>query len=66
MEDFFEKAFDAFLEKHEYDAAEDALFYLARSAFYAGWQAAGGAPVVRRPALTVISSAGRECTKKNK
>ena len=38
----FEAAFDAFLDRHEYDDAESALFAIVRAAFTAGWLAAGG------------------------
>lgn len=38
----FEKAFEGFLERREYDEAEDALFSMVRIAFRAGWLAAGG------------------------
>lgn len=40
----FEKAFDDFLDRREYDQAENALFSMVRIAFAAGWKAAGGAP----------------------
>ena len=40
----FEKAFDAFLERSEYDQAENALFAIVRIAFLAGWKSAGGDP----------------------
>ncbi len=40
MTDHFEKEFDAFLEKKEYDDVQEALFQLVRAAFLAGWQAA--------------------------
>ena len=40
----FEKCFSDFLDRHEYDEAENALFAMVRIAFSAGWQAAGGAP----------------------
>ena len=40
----FEKCFADFLDRHEYDEAENALFAMVRIAFPAGWQAAGGAP----------------------
>ncbi len=40
----FEKAFGDFLDRHEYDEAENALFAMVRIAFSAGWQAAGGTP----------------------
>ncbi|HEX2937757.1 MAG TPA: hypothetical protein VHO66_02455 [Ruminiclostridium sp.] len=38
----FEKAFNDFLERREYDEAENALFSMVRVAFIAGWKAAGG------------------------
>lgn len=40
----FEKAFDGFLERREYDQAENALFSMVRISFVAGWLAAGGDP----------------------
>ncbi|MBP8639278.1 MAG: hypothetical protein KBI01_00040 [Oscillospiraceae bacterium] len=40
--DNFEKAFNDFLERKEYDEAEAALFLITRAAFTAGWLAAGG------------------------
>lgn len=40
----FEKAFGDFLDRREYDAAENALFAMVRIFFLAGWQAAGGDP----------------------
>ena len=42
----FEAAFSAFLDRHEYDEAENYLFLMVRLAFSAGWQAAGGQPPV--------------------
>ena len=42
--DDFEKAFDDFLDRREYDQAENALFSMVRIAFLAGWRAAGGNP----------------------
>jgi hypothetical protein len=42
--DNFEKAFGDFLERREYDQAENALFAMVRIAFTAGWKAAGGNP----------------------
>ncbi len=38
----FEQAFGDFLERREYDQAENALFSIVRIAFLAGWNAAGG------------------------
>ena len=40
----FDKALDDFLDRHEYDQAENALFAMVRIAFLAGWLAAGGKP----------------------
>ena len=45
MSNAFEAAFDAFLERREYDEAQQARlaqFALVRAAFLAGWLAAGG------------------------
>lgn len=38
----FEDAFANFIDRREYDEAESALFAIVRSAFLAGWLAAGG------------------------
>ena len=40
----FEKAFSDFIDRREYDEAENALFSMVRIAFLAGWNAAGGRP----------------------
>ena len=40
--DDFEKAFGDFIDRREYDEAENALFSMVRIAFLAGWKAAGG------------------------
>jgi hypothetical protein len=37
-----EKEFDEFLSQEIYDMAEEAIFRLVRTAFIAGWRAAGG------------------------
>ena len=44
MNNDFEGAFDKFLERREYDEAENALFSIIRAAFLAGWKSAGGEP----------------------
>ena len=54
MPDEFEKAFSDFLERQEYDAAEDALFTIVRASFIAGWKAAGGTPLPSQPPITRI------------
>lgn len=40
--DRFEYEFSKFLDRHEYDEAENYLFSMVRLAFAAGWEAAGG------------------------
>lgn len=40
----FEQAFGDFLDRREYDQAENALFAMVRIAFLAGWKAAGADP----------------------
>lgn len=42
MNDAFERAFSDYLDSAEYDRLTECLFAAARSAFLAGWQAAGG------------------------
>ncbi|NLU25467.1 MAG: hypothetical protein GXW99_12350 [Clostridiales bacterium] len=42
MSNNFEKAFSDFIDRREYDRAENALFDMVRIAFLAGWKAAGG------------------------
>ena len=44
MSNDFEEAFSHFLDRREYDQAENALFAMVRIAFLAGWKAAGGDP----------------------
>ena len=41
----FELAFSQFLDRPEYDEAENALFDIVREAFLAGWKAARGEPL---------------------
>ena len=44
MSNDFEKAFGDFIDRREYDQAENALFAMVRISFLAGWKAAGGDP----------------------
>ena len=44
MSNDFEKAFGDFLDRREYDQAENALFAMVRISFLAGWKAAEGDP----------------------
>lgn len=50
----FEKAFSDFLERREYDQAENALFAMVRISFLAGWKAAGGGPPKPQKILTLM------------
>ena len=52
--DTFEKAFSDFIERHEYDEAQSALFDLARISFQAGWKSAGGNPPEPQPVIRII------------
>lgn len=57
----FEKSFSDYLETKEYDEAEQALFTAARSAYKAGWSAAGGIPPKAQGVLHIIKNdKGRE------
>lgn len=50
----FEKAFSDFLERREYDQAENALFSMVRISFLAGWKAAGGYPPRPQKIITLM------------
>ncbi|MBQ3265420.1 MAG: hypothetical protein IJH07_06555 [Ruminococcus sp.] len=54
MEVDFEKSFSDFLEREEYDWAEQALFATVRAAYKAGWKAAGGQPPQRQNVMQII------------
>ncbi len=47
----FEKAFSDFIDRREYDKAQNALFDMVRISFKAGWEAAGGNPPPSQPVL---------------
>jgi len=66
MNEDFETAFGAFLERSEYDAAEDILFAVARGAFLAGWEAAGGGPGPQKTVLRLLSTRGEHSPKERK
>ena len=59
MNNDFEEAFSSFLDRREYDEAENALFEMVRIAFLAGWKAAGGEMPVPQRIVQLI-----ECGKK--
>lgn len=50
----FEKAFSDFIDRREYDAAENALFDMVRISFKAGWEAAGGDPPPSQPVFRLL------------
>lgn len=50
----FEEAFGNFIDRCEYDKAENALFALVRSAFKSGWNTAGGKPPEAKAVVTLI------------
>lgn len=50
----FEKAFSDFIDRREYDQAENALFSMVRVAFVAGWLAAGGSPPQPQKIFTIV------------
>ncbi len=50
----FEKAFDNFLHRSEYDRAESELFSIVRAAFLAGWKSAGGDPPSAQNILKLV------------
>lgn len=52
--DTFEQAFGDFLERREYDQAEQALFSMVRIAFLAGWKAAGGHAPPPQPIIEIM------------
>ena len=51
----FEKAFGNFLERREYDEAENALFRMVRISFQAGWEAAGGSAIEPQPIVRLLT-----------
>ena len=54
MTDDFEQALDDYLERREYDLAAETLYSLVRSAFTAGWMAAGGRAPAPRPVIRLL------------
>lgn len=51
----FEQAFGNFIDRCEYDKAENALFALVRSAFKSGWNTAGGKLPEPKAVVTLIN-----------
>lgn len=54
MTNDFEQAFADFLDRREYDEAEAALFAMVRTAFLAGWKAAGGEPPIPQKIFQLV------------
>lgn len=54
MSNDFEQALDSFLQRREYDQAEEALYSMVRISFLAGWKAAGGEPPVPQKLFELI------------
>ena len=47
----FERCFSDYIDRREYDEAQNALFSAVRSSFKAGWESAGGNPPPVQPAI---------------
>lgn len=60
MELDFEQAFSNFLDRHEYDEAESALFAMVRISFIAGWKAAGGDPPKPEKIIEILPRSKRK------
>lgn len=54
MKPDFEKSFSDFIDRREYDQAENALFAMVRISFLAGWKAAGGDPPPPQKIVTLM------------
>ena len=53
MQDF-EKSFSEFIDRREYDEAENALFSIVREAFKAGWHASCGELIESQKILELV------------
>ena len=60
MNNDFEQALDDFLQRKEYDQAEEALYSMVRIAFLAGWKATGGEPPKPHKVFELISGSSNE------
>ena len=58
--DTFEKAYADFIDRCEYDQAQNALFDMVRISFKAGWQAAGGNPSEPQCVIELVSKNPRK------
>lgn len=50
----FEQSFSNFIDRQEYDQAENALFSMIRISYKAGWLAAGGKPPQPQKVIELI------------
>lgn len=56
----FKKAFFDFIDRREYDAAQNALFDMIRISFKAGWDSAGGDPPPSQPVIKLLPKEPKE------
>ncbi|MDR1628938.1 MAG: hypothetical protein LBS36_01805 [Oscillospiraceae bacterium] len=56
----FEKAFADFIDRREYDKAQNALFDMVRISFKAGWQAGGGNSPEPQPVIELVPKKPRK------
>ena len=56
----FEESFSDFLERREYDEVGAALFSIVRTAFKAGWHAAGGQALPPQKVVEIIRPNSRD------
>jgi hypothetical protein len=56
----FEKAFSDFIDRREYDEAQNALHEMIRISFRSGWQAAGGDPPTPHPIFSIVPPSSKE------
>ena len=56
----FEKAYADFIDRREYDEAQNALFSMVRTSFTAGWQAAGGDPPIPHKIFEILPKKEQE------
>ena len=56
----FEKAYSDFIDRREYDDAQNALHSMVRTSFTAGWNAAGGDPPTPYKIFEIVSGTEKE------
>lgn len=58
--DEFEQCFSDFIDRREYDDAQNAFFSVVRSSFKAGWESAGGKPPPAQPVIRFAPKAPKD------